>query len=240
LTRLPVVALINTHPHPENVLGNSAFGGKPIYATADAATAMGARCGNCQERLARTLGRETMRGTRAIIPDQRVSEMTEITLGGRSLRLLPLGTAHSPGDLTIVDTATGTLVGGDVVTIAELPDLRDGTLRGWIKALERLQSLPHLKRVLPGRGAPFRPEQLSHPLDYLRELHAAAMLAADSGEWPPRIARETEFAARFSRFAELHPLNLQHALREAEDDWLSETRPEAPNAGATNSPSIRR
>lgn len=237
LTRLPVVALINTHPHPENVLGNIAFGSQPIFAATDAAMAMGARCGHCQERLARALGRKTMRGTRAIIPDRRVSEAIDITLGGRSLRLLPLGNAHSPGDLTIVDKSTGTLIGGDVVTLSELPDLRDGTLRGWIGAIERLQSLPQLQRILPGRGAPFGPERLSLPLDYLRELHAAAKLAADSGEWPPRIARESEFAARFSRFAELHPLNLQHALREAEDDWLSEPRDHPQDLGQTKSPS---
>lgn len=218
LSRLPVVAVINTHPHPENVLANDAFAGVPIYAASTAVEAMSERCLGCQERLARTLGKSTMAETRAVVPSVAVATATSVNPGGRSLRLIPLGLAHSPGDLAIIDETTATLIGGDAATISELPDLRDGTTAGAIAALEQLQSLP-VQRIVPGRGAAFAPTELARPLAYLRRVQAAATAAAEAGEWPPQFADDAEDTKGFARYRELHPLNLQHAFREAEAAW---------------------
>ena len=218
LSRQPIVAVINTHPHPENVLANGAFAGVPIYAASSAAEAMSERCRGCQERLARTLGNGAMAGTRALIPTVAVATATTVSPGGRALRLIPLGLAHSPGDLAVVDETTATLIGGDAATVAELPDLRDGKTAGAIAALEQLQSLP-AQRIVPGRGAAFEPAELARPLAYLRRLQAAADAAAEAGEWPPRFVDDADESQRFARYHELHPLNLQHAFREAEATW---------------------
>src|SRR5262245_53292267 len=49
LAPVPVAAVINSHPHPENTLGNIAFPGVPIYASSAAAQAMRDRCTRCLE-----------------------------------------------------------------------------------------------------------------------------------------------------------------------------------------------
>lgn len=71
VTPKPVKLLINTHPHPQNVLGNSAFAerGIPILATAATVAAMDERCPNCLTSLRQSVGDEAMRGTRIQLPD---------------------------------------------------------------------------------------------------------------------------------------------------------------------------
>jgi glyoxylase-like metal-dependent hydrolase (beta-lactamase superfamily II) len=71
VTPKPVKLLINTHPHPQNVLGNSAFAerGIPILATAATVVAMNERCPNCLASLRESVGDEAMRGTRIQLPD---------------------------------------------------------------------------------------------------------------------------------------------------------------------------
>jgi glyoxylase-like metal-dependent hydrolase (beta-lactamase superfamily II) len=71
VTEKPVKLLIDTHPHPQNVLGNSAFAerGIPILATAATVAAMDERCPTCLASLRQSVGEEAMRGTRIQLPD---------------------------------------------------------------------------------------------------------------------------------------------------------------------------
>lgn len=220
----PVVAVIDTHPHPENVLGNIAFAdGVKIYASRATATTMRERCTRCIERLRQSIGTAAMADTVARLPDAVVDTTTEIEAGGRRLRLIPLGAGHSPGDLAILDHASSTLISGDVGSISELPDLRDGSLTGSITALKTLSAIA-ARRILPGRGPVFEPPQLQPALAYLEALGAAARAAAATGDFLVRMPDEASHAGRFGRFAELHPLNLQHAYREAEAEWWAAGR----------------
>lgn len=224
LAPLPVAALINTHPHPENVLANIAFPGVPIYASSEAAAAMRGRCARCFTRLRKAVGARALAGTRAVVPDREVAAVTEIAPGGRALRLLPLGTAHSPGDLAVLDRESGTLIAGDAGNPQRLPDLRDGQVAGAIAALATLREQP-ASRVVGSRGGPQDPAALAPPLAYLRTLWALAGEAVRTGEYALR-APMSEYAS-LGGHTEQHALNLQHAYREAEELWWRE--PQSPS-----------
>lgn len=214
-----VAAIVNTHPHPENVLAAVAFAGAAVYASAPAAAAMRQRCDACRERLGEQIGAALLADTPAQLPTHAVTAAQAVSLAGRRVELIPLGEAHSPGDLAVLDIESGIVFGGDVLNADTLPDLRDGNVQAWRAALRLLLARRDIRLVVPGRGEPFSAERLARPLAYLDALwdFARARVEAPDGFVPPAALPE-EIAA-FAGDPLQHALNLQHALREAEQAW---------------------
>jgi len=232
LSRLPVVALINTHPHPNQVLANGAFPGVAIYASRVTAETMRQRCASCRERLQKMIGAEAMAGTEAVIPDQPIDRETRVVIGGRALRLFPLGDAHSHGDLAVFDEASGSLVSGDLGNSTVLPELIDGNTPGWIGALQQLLARQDVRRVIPGYGPPAALGSLDQPLRYLQALQQFAEREVAAGTMVPP-ASVPEGLRRFGGKEEAHLLNLQHAMREAEERWWAADSGAPPQDAAT-------
>lgn len=221
-TPLPVVAIVLTHPHPENVLAATAFPEAEIIASAQAAEAMARRCERCQQHLAALIGEPALAAVPPPRPGQQLASRRVITAGGRALELIPLGAGHSPGDLAVLDTASGLLIGGDVANVDELPDLHDGKILDWRNALRLLASEPGVIGVVPGRGQPFVPRRLGETLRYLDALW---LLARQRVEMPDGFVPPSTLPVALNAFpgdATRHALNLQHALREAEEAWWTQ------------------
>ena len=70
-------------------------------------------------------------GTELVAPTQAVTDTVTIDLGGRTLELRAWPTAHTNTDLTVLDTATGTLFTGDLLFVERMPVV-DGSLLGWL------------------------------------------------------------------------------------------------------------
>lgn len=236
----PVVALINTHPHAQQVLANGAFPGTPIYASARTAETMRLRCPTCMQNLEKQIGTANMLGTLARIPDQLIAFESEISPGGRALQVLPMGDAHSRGDLAVLDLATKTLISGDLGNVSDLPELRDGNIDGWIVALKNLLGRGDIRIVIPGYGQPTIPSSLHLPLDYLQSLRQFTEGEIRKGEMlaPNKVPKTLR---RYGGSETTQLLNLQHAMREAENRWWSDkpnTAPDLdPKAGQNTKPS---
>jgi glyoxylase-like metal-dependent hydrolase (beta-lactamase superfamily II) len=52
--------------------------------------------------------------------------------------------------LSVVDTATGTLLASDLLFVRRVPSL-DGSLRGWLAELQKLKAI-RASRAVPGHG----------------------------------------------------------------------------------------
>lgn len=174
-----VVAVINTHAHPEHVLGNSAWR-VPVWASGVAADLMARRCEQCLKRLTGEIGQGEMAGTRIRLPTQRVTGPTRVVLAGRSLLLLPFAHAHTPGDLAILDDASGVLFAGDLAWGDAVPALREASLAGWKQAIGALLALrPGL--VVPGHGAEAGGAVIADTAAYLNALEQAVQAELDAG-----------------------------------------------------------
>lgn len=157
VTDKPIRYVINTHMHPDHLFGNAAFADdQPDFiGHHKLARALATRAERYLAVNADLLGPEAFAGTRLIPPTRPVQDRMVIDLGERELILEAQPTAHTDNDLTVHDTATGTLFLGDLLFIQHVPAL-DGSIRGWLELIGRLEQIP-AKRVVPGHGPPAAP-----------------------------------------------------------------------------------
>ncbi|MFH6783136.1 MULTISPECIES: quinoprotein relay system zinc metallohydrolase 2 [Methylobacterium] len=150
-TALPVRYVINTHVHPDHLLGNAAFAGEGATFVGHQALpeALAARADGYLKANAELVGPD-FAGTRIVPPTLLVSTRLDLDLGGRVLHLEAWPTAHTNSDLTVRDEATDTWFLGDLLFVGHVPAL-DGRLSGWIAVLQRLSARP-AARVVPGHG----------------------------------------------------------------------------------------
>ena len=175
-TQLPVCYVINTHAHPDHILGNVAFaeGKGPLSRFVASATfthALGAREPYYLNALQRDFEIDLTHQS-LVYPSLMVDRSLDLDLdlGDRVLTLQAWPTAHTDNDLTVYDRQTRTLFAGDLLFVSHLPAL-DGSLRGWIKVMADLAKLD-VQTVVPGHGAVSHdwPGALRPQLDYLNAL----------------------------------------------------------------------
>ncbi len=171
VTDRPLRYVINTHMHPDHVLGNSAFAGEGVRFVGHRKLprALSVRADTYLAQAERLLGPEA-EGTRIVLPDLLVETTLTLDLGGRTLELEAHPTAHTDNDLSVRDSATGLWFLGDLLFVGHVPTL-DGSLLGWIGQLDTLerQAAPG---VIPGHG-PARvawPEAATPERRYLEAL----------------------------------------------------------------------
>lgn len=150
-TDLPISHIVNTHVHPDHLLGNVAFGdtGAVIVGHARLADRL-AEAGPYYLANMRTLLGPSFAGTELVPPTLGVRDTDVIDLGDRELELRAWPTAHTDTDLTVLDRRTGTLFAGDLLFMERIPVV-DGSLLGWLAVLDELERLP-ARRVVPGHG----------------------------------------------------------------------------------------
>lgn len=152
ITDKPIRYVINTHMHPDHVMGNAAFktAGAEFVGHYKLPAALAARKESYLSNARQRLGETAFAGTEIIPPTVLVKDALEIDLGGRVLILKARPTAHTDNDLTVFDSATGTFFLGDLLFSGHIPTL-DGSIVGWLKLLPEL-SLEKAERAVPGHG----------------------------------------------------------------------------------------
>lgn len=171
-TALPVRYVINTHVHPDHVLGNAAFAGPGVtfIGHRNLPEALAERAESYLSATRRLIGEAAAAGTRIVPPDVTVADRLTIDLGARPLLIEAWPTAHTATDLTVYDETTRTWFLGDLLFAGHVPAL-DGKLTGWIALLAELERRP-AARVVPGHGPAAMPwPAAAAPMDhYLKKL----------------------------------------------------------------------
>ncbi|GAB2177218.1 quinoprotein relay system zinc metallohydrolase 2 [Dongia sp. agr-C8] len=151
VTQLPVRYVINTHFHPDHVLGNAAFLGEHAEFIGHKNLPMGLMA----RRDSYVAAYESVFGANAaqdaiVVPSHLVSGTETVDLGQRRLEIRAFPTAHTDSDLVVIDQTSQTLFAGDLVFLERTPAI-DGSILGWLKAIEALRGIP-AARVVPGHG----------------------------------------------------------------------------------------
>ena len=150
-TPLPVCYVINTHAHPDHVLGNAAFSSAAtkFVASSKFNAALSARAPFYLNALQRDFG-ITMAPDAVVYATLTVGSTLDLELGERVITLTAWPTAHTDNDLTVVDRRTRTLFLSDLLFVQHIPVL-DGNLRGWLAAMKDLAALD-VALAVPGHG----------------------------------------------------------------------------------------
>jgi len=152
VTPLPILYVINTHVHPDHLLGNAAFiEDHPVFVGhKNLAIELNQRKDAYLSAQPQWVGEEDAANTKVIPPTLEVGNSQEIDLGDRKLKLTAYSTAHTETDLTIFDQKTSTIWTGDLLFIERTPTY-ESNVKNWLNVIKQLRNIQAL-HVVPGHG----------------------------------------------------------------------------------------
>lgn len=219
ISKKPICYVINTHVHPDHILGNLAFKqqGVKFIGHHNLARAMAIRSpyylARATEQLAIKLSYHHF-----IPPDQSVKKYLQLDLGGRKLMLTAHPTAHTDNDLTIYDKKTQTLWMSDLLFLDHIPVI-DGSLKGWIKELKRMRKKAY-KVVIPGHGPVVTdwPKSCQPEIRYLDILLTEIREMLAKGQFLEQAIEKVGVSEKdnWKLFTQFHKKNVTSAFAELE------------------------
>jgi cyclase len=120
-----------------------------------------------------------LKAMKPAVPTRTVSSTVALQEGGREIRLMLVGRAHTDGDLFIYMPKEKVLVTGDAV-VDWMPFLNDGYPEEWAQTVGELEKLD-VERVIVGHGEPAPKSHLTFFRGYLTDLVAAVKKASADG-----------------------------------------------------------
>jgi cyclase len=215
----PIEMLVNTHSDGDHWWGNQELRGAEIIATESARAVMVEQSPAEIKRFASLAGAMRRAGSiplpyprrdeisaigayageafepfdfdevRLVSPTRTFSGELELDVGGRGVRLIEVGPAHTAGDLVAWVPDARVVIAADVLFVGVTPIMWAGPLERWVAALERLLGLG-AERFVPGHGPICGPDEVARLIDYWRWLDRATGQLLDAGRSPAETARQ--------------------------------------------------
>jgi glyoxylase-like metal-dependent hydrolase (beta-lactamase superfamily II) len=219
IEKAPIETLVNTHSDGDHWWGNQEVAEAEIIATESAARVMEDESPAEMRRFGALAGALRLAGSmpfpyprrgdvdviaayasealapfdfdevRLLPPTRVFSGELELDVGGREVRLIEVGPAHTPGDLIVWVPDAQIAIAADILFIGVTPIMWAGPLERWVAALGRLLELG-AERLVPGHGPVCGPDEVRRLIDYWRWLDQAAGQRLDAGRSPADAARE--------------------------------------------------
>lgn len=177
--RYPIRTVVNTHSDGDHWFGNQLVAGEgvEIIASEAAATAMTpdavselaalwtipGRVGDFARAVA---GRFDLSGVVATPPTRTFSGVLDLDVGGRLVRLVQVGPAHTSGDVIVHVPDAGVVFSGDIVFAGAAPLVWEGPLSRSIAACDAILGLDPAA-VVPGHGPVTDAAGVRRARDYL-------------------------------------------------------------------------
>lgn len=175
----PVATLVNTHSDGDHVFGNELLAARDveIVATEAAAALMTQEAvdqlvgvkklpGPTGDFARHIFGPFEFAGITATGPDRTFSGEESIDVGGREVRLIQVGPAHTPGDTLVLVPDARLLYAGDILFVGGTPIAWAGPIDRWIAACDRILDMD-VVTILPGHGPISGKPEVSGMREYL-------------------------------------------------------------------------
>lgn len=173
LGRGPVQVLLNTHYHRDHTHGNLAFaGGTRIVAAT-----------RTLDYLRHFDPDYWQKEASERLPNELVTDVHEMRVGGKTVRSHHLGPGHTGGDLVVLFVEDRVVHTGDLLFNGRYPRIdlaAGGTIPGWIETLDRVLALD-FDHVIPGHGPVAGREAIEQFQGFLREVWSVGQRAAAEG-----------------------------------------------------------
>lgn len=184
-----VVAVIVSHYHADHVYGLQEFKkiGARIYAQGEGRNYLSSETARQRLIASRADFAPWINANTKLIPaDIWIDQKSKLTVGDIEFLITRVGPAHAPEDLMVYVPSEKVLFAGDLVFRGRIPFVGNADSRGWLLALDEIESLkPSI--VIPGHGAystnPVEDIAFTRGyLKYLRESMGPAALNMDAFE----------------------------------------------------------
>ena len=170
---------INTHVHDDHWLGNN-------YYTQQGATVMGSEYFadviiEEPTRMQSRITKEAWEKTVPTLPSEVIEGGQTLTIGSEVVEIFMVEEkAHTLGDLYVLLPSRNVVFAGDLVFNDRVPSVRDGSITGWIEALEKIAGMG-ASHIVGGHGADTGAEASTVTYDYLVKLKAGVLEVMDNG-----------------------------------------------------------
>ena len=119
-------------------------------------------------------------GVTATGPDRTFSGQESVDVGGREVRLITVGPAHTPGDALVLVPDARLVYAGDIVFVGGTPIAWAGPIDRWIAALDLVLD-SDVDTVVPGHGPVIGNAEVAVMREYLVTVEAQARRRFEDG-----------------------------------------------------------
>jgi len=221
-------ALVNTHANGDHCYGNVLVRGAEIIASKAAAEEMAEVPPALMQRLLesaeqlgpagaffrRVFGAFDFQGIEPALPTRTFERELTLPVGGKSVRLLEVGPAHTRGDVLVHSPGDRIVFTGDILFIEGTPIVWEGPVANWVRACERIEAMD-VDVVVPGHGPITDRGGARRVREYLAFVQGAARERFDAGLSARDAAHDIELGAYADwRDAERLAVNVETVYRE--------------------------
>jgi glyoxylase-like metal-dependent hydrolase (beta-lactamase superfamily II) len=135
-------------------------------------------------------------GIEIAAPNREFEGEMSLDVGGRKLRLLEVGPAHTPGDLIVHVPDAGVVYAGDILFVGSTPVMWAGPVVNWMNAIDRLLGLD-ADTFVPGHGPVAGREEAEAVKRYWAWLEASARHRFGLGMSAWQAARDIALSPEF-------------------------------------------
>jgi len=122
----------------------------------------------------------------------------DLSIGGRDVRLIEVGPAHTSGDLIVHIPDAKTLFAADILFIGSTPVMWAGPVENWLSALDMVLDMD-VDVIIPGHGPVTGKDGVRAVRDYWNFTVEAARKRFDTGTQPERAAFEITRSETFRK-----------------------------------------
>jgi cyclase len=225
-----IETVVNTHANGDHTFGNQLVSGARIIASERTVEEMaeappellatlveqGPNLGRLGEYVARIFGPFEFRGITLTPAEETFAGELALTVGGKDVRLLEVGPAHTRGDTLVHLPGDRVLYSGDILFHGGHPIAWAGPLSSWVVACERILAMD-VDVIVPGHGPLADKSAVRELRDYLLYVEAEARERHGRGMSALEAARDIALD-RWARWGEAERLvvNVANVYREIE------------------------